>query len=418
MNKKYEWHELIERNKHFHGNLELKDEEIIGNAEFSQNLYNLKNYILRILDDGNFSDHQHILHIVFSNIYDFIIGQDYTFDIFDISTNFYSHIYDALFFTSLGMFLHDTKRIRGKTLTEFIYDNSSQNYNKESSINYCTLKDPLPDLMLDKTTFRKSRHRLLSSRPVFTDRSEWSAISKDSEYEWSLKYLLERDTDSIFDTYKRIGNLYNDIFKELDSAKTSTDSKRLKDAYTKFLSKLRKIKYENYVNLQKFYLSYICNDKTYYGINIYRYEKENRFYIISKEIKKLTACKCEDEEDAILKKSSILSDIWFPRIYEAFFLVPIHRLKYTTDIFTIFRNVFIFVSRLIIDELVEKEYFGDKWESSFISIMNEMTEKVFYNPHELDFSFPTSVRTEELFQKLLSQSVRDTILKQTGISVD
>ena len=98
---------------------------------------------------------------------------------------------------------------------------------------------------------------------------------------WRLEHNITiEDFDIIRDTLKRIGNLYNDIQKILNIEKKDDYNEQLQNAYKKFESKLKKIKYENYLKLQEIFLSYICEKPEYLGTLLYRYEKRNRPYII------------------------------------------------------------------------------------------------------------------------------------------
>lgn len=144
---------------------------------------------------------------------------------------------------------------------------------------------------------RQFRHRLFKSRPVDNRRPEWSAIPKSSEHEWQL-YFDYVDADGkadpqLRDTLKRIKNLYNGVNTAIHSSKDAGYKKRLEDACDAFQKKLRKIKYKNYLDLCKALLEHIEKDRgdagknlldfgsTYYGINLYRFEKELCGLIVS-----------------------------------------------------------------------------------------------------------------------------------------
>ena len=74
----------------------------------------------------------------------------------------------------------------------------------------------------------------------------------------------------------------------------------LKKAYKRYISKLRKLKYENYLKLQKVLLSYHCEEKKFYGIRIYRLEKEYKPYNIIYEVNQLLKCETDGDKDAVL----------------------------------------------------------------------------------------------------------------------
>ena len=153
------------------------------------------------------------------------------------------------------MFLHNSNRVKGTPLSQYVYANSRFGFNDEKSTNYIkhegTWKQGERTESLDSSenTMRQYRHRLFKSRPVDQRRIEWSAIPASSEHEWKLyfDYVDASGTadPQLRDTLKRIKNLYNDVNKAIISPKNEEYGKRLKDAYNKFQSKLPKIKYEN-----------------------------------------------------------------------------------------------------------------------------------------------------------------------------
>ena len=182
-----------------------------------------------------------------------------------------------------------------------------------------------------------------------------------------------------------------------------------KIAYDKFSSKLSKIKYENYLELVKEFLSYICNNDKYYGMNIYRFEKEFKPYIITYEVKKMLECENDAEKRTILLRSLVLKDIPFPKLYKDFAALNINQTAEYTSLFYDFRYFVETSSRLIIDELVEKDYFGKDWESFFLNIINEMAGSVFYNPKEIDYT--VAPNSDEIYKDLLSYPVQIMIFK-------
>jgi hypothetical protein len=180
---------------------------------------------------------------------------------------------------------------------------------------------------------------------------------------------------------------------------------KLEVAFKKFLSKQKKIKYEKFLKLQKEILFHISKDKTYYGMNIFRFEKQLRLHIIASEVKCLLECKNEEEENRAIEKTIALNDIYFPKLYQDF--SSYDDITYTASCasrFNSLNNVVVSSSRLIIDALIEKEYFGEDWETLFLDTINEMTESVFYNPDEIDYT--VTAESQEKFAKILSALVR------------
>jgi hypothetical protein len=319
------------------------------------------------------------------------------------------------------MFLHSTKRSKGLSLRQFLYEYSPNGYNDKSSKNYFDFDERdrehyssygFNNIKSEETSLRKMRHRLLSSREVYNKNPEWSAIREDSEHEWAFMYVLNSLNDELLDTYKRIGNLHNETYtamrKYKDKIRTGPKDEDfyyiLEDAYGKFLSKLKKIKYVHFLNLQKGILSHIHENKSHYGMNIYRFEKQMRLYNITSEINCLRECKDEKEEAKFLKKSVILNALHFPKLYQDFSIVD--DLAYTAfcaDTFYSFRKVIVCSSLIIIDRLIENEWFGD-WKTLLLDTINEMTESVFCDPNEIDYNI--APESPEYFEKIISAPVR------------
>lgn len=420
MDEKPQWYELIERAKNFRGNFEVFERQVSGNEVFYMALYDLKNDIIVSLDKKSGLNGTQVLTTVFSEIFNFIIRQHFESIIFLQDAHLKNDAYEACLFTTLCMFLHDTRRIKGISLREFLYKHSQNKYSEQDSKNYFDIKktdvhygynkiisegnDRIKD---EETTLRQARHRLLKTRPVYDKNPEWSGIRKDSESEWMLYFGLDKMSDDIQDTFKRIGNLYNDINKELKSLQDDDYEKRLKNAYHKFISKLKKLKYTNYLTLQKEILSHICDNREYYGINIYRFEKEFRLYTITNDVKDLLNCRDVVEEGIILSNSVILSGIYYPKLYKDFSTLSpcsiISDPARCSKIFLDFRDYVVGSSRLIIDEIIEKGYWGKDWENLFLKTVNEMVEEVFYNPKQIDYS--VTPKSQEMFVKVISAPV-------------
>ncbi|MBB5335622.1 regulator of replication initiation timing [Pectinatus brassicae] len=258
---------------------------------------------------------------------------------------------------------------------------------------------------------RKIRNRLLSKRQTYIKRSEGSVMSIDLKFEWSFMYVLEKlanSNEDLFDTYKRIGNLYNDVGKVL-SWNTSVNldkahHRELVDAYNKFLSKLKKIEYKNLVDLQKEILLHICKDKLYYGINMYRFERQLRLFTIRNEIGYLLKAKDDEEERYFIKKSIILNDLHFPKLYNDFSAFnEIDTVLSYMQQFSSLKSCVIGPSCLILDKLIELNIFGQNWEQLFLDNINNLTEKVFYNPDKIDYN--VIISSQEKFEKILKAPV-------------
>ena len=151
-------------------------------------------------------------------------------------------------------------------------------------------------------------------------------------------------------------------------------------------------------------------------MNIYRLERELRLYIITNEVKKLLQCKDQAEEIDILRKSILLNDIHFPKLYQAF--SNLSDVKYTAfcaNRFSCFIDLVVSSSRLIIDELIEKSFFGEDWENMFLDTIDKMTESVFYDPKQFDYTVTPG--SQEKFKKVISAPVCELLYRRAGLSL-
>ena len=435
MDKKPFWYELVERAKNFHGDYELFQKQVVGNEVFYMALYNLKEDI--IVDAGKVREFnsKQMLDWIFETVFNFVIRQYIEFKVFHRNKTIYRHVFEACFFTTLCMFIHGTIRIKGVSLRRFLYDTSSNKYNfkgsddikrskyyfdydrpEKDSLGFKTIKE-------EETTLRQMRYRLLSTRATYIKKPEWSAISVDSKIEWAFMYVLEELGNSnkeLFDTYKRIGNLYNDINKELSCYRIDPLDKanysRLESAYKKFSNKLRKIKYENFVELQKEILLNICKDKSHYGMNMYRFERSLRLINITSEVKGLLDTKDDKEERYRIKKSIILKDIQFPKLHQDFSAFgELEDTALCAGRFLLLMDFVVGSSRLIIDELVELNIFGEDWENLFLDAINDMTERVFYDPAQIEYTITPN--SQEKFEKVVAAPVCDILYRVAGLSL-
>jgi len=306
-------------------------------------------------------------------------------------------VFSSCFFTALCVFINSRKKDNGRSTNEFLYDFSLMDYNIANL-------HKADDLLLSEANLlRKTRQKLTSSREVHIQRDEWSTISPDTEYEMSIAWNLKDLKPDLADTYKRIGNLYNHIhdLKKLDHSKDF----RLEtsDALKKTLSKIKKLKYDNFLELGRGILEQICDKegKKFYVINLYRFEKKLNLFNITKEVKMLSKCNDKAAEEGILLMSSILSGITFPNLYIAF-----SHIKKPYDMFQCkksldtFRSIYVSSSLLILDEVVEKNRLGEGWYDFFCEGINEIANEVLYRPDEVDYS--AEGRNQEAFERILS----------------
>ena len=243
------WYGLVERTKKYHGNFELSEEQAEKMKPYYTKLHRLHQSIIVDLQKLRGISSKQVLEMVFSRVHNFVIWCCNDFRVFGKDTRFHKDVFNTCFFTALCMFIQDTKRPKGSSLRDFVYKHSSYKFNIKNTEHYFDLDYP-PKTFHGFSLFdsevkrlRKMRHRLLSKRPVYIKRSEWSAMSKSSEHEWALYYVLNILNNDLLDTYKRIGNLNNEInasIREFKTAPKDEDYNKLEDAYKKFSSKLKK----------------------------------------------------------------------------------------------------------------------------------------------------------------------------------
>lgn len=331
----------------------------------------------------------------------------------DISSNldsiFYQHMLEACLFTTLCSFINTSKRKDGlsiqKTLEEYYQPRRDTGVKFEPVIENC-----------EKENIRKMKQRLFSKRGSYNKRSEWSAIPLDSAYELASTYELrfydflrkEFDNRKLMDeklarVFKRIGNLNNEIEKVLAQPHDDYFHETLNQALKRFSSKVKKIKYEDYLELNKYILSKICKNREYYGINLYRFEHCLRLYGTINDVSLLLNCSDKEKEEIIIDNIFYLRDISFPKLYQCFCYIenPANFIKCLKAFYSIRDNV-VWTSRLILDKLVESSYFGDgdKWYYFFLETINNMAEQVFYDPAKIDYSIEPESQTK--FEQVLS----------------
>ena len=378
---------------------------------------------------------QEVLMIILKEVYRFLVADNADYKIFDEGLDFHKDVFEACAFASIAIYLNSSKRCKRKSIKKFIRQASSplgfEDYEededdedkyayvdkKSSSTNsgkYCEHIDLVP--------FRKMRNRVLSSKLVYPEPVEWSAMSVDAMYEWSLYFRIANSNEKIRDTYKRLGNLNNDVRGVI---KLQSDNKDYRDkanrAYKRYISKLKKIDYAAYTEMIELICLHITENKKYYGHNVYRLEKSLRPFITLREIESLLSCENEGGEKYALKKTGILNSLFFPNVYKMFFeLKSVEATALVTLLFNSLLKEMVFASLLVLDTFVETEengidkvrkgtitngYFGENWESVLIDTLNGMTEDVFYDPSKI--AYPISSSAHESFVKIMSAPVND-----------
>ncbi|MBS5549940.1 MAG: hypothetical protein KHX40_12215 [Oscillospiraceae bacterium] len=334
-----------------------------------------------------------------------------------INVGSYKILEKICFFKTLCTFLHTSTRIKGKSYSAFLYEHSPLHFNDYQSPNYRFRFPSIFDSEVD--AYRKSRIRHLHKGKVYIQRDQWSAVTRDLEHELSFRFRVAESSNDdssadVRDIYKRMENLYQDVDRALDADESNEYPSNLLAAYKKFQSKLNKLEYSKYLELQKLAVSHLLDNKEYYGINLYRLERTMSPYGVTNEVKHLLACQSDNDEEYFLAKTIILRDVHFPIIYES--LLPLHldALEFCVDDFLLFLRKVVVLSCLLIDGLIERGIFSDNWAELFRSISNEMAEDVLYDPNKIDLSF-TEV-AQEKFKKLLNAPVYAIIQQELEAS--
>ena len=313
------------------------------------------------------------------------------------------NLIDSYFFSVLCTFMHTTTRIKRKSYSDFIYERHPSKYNDPASPSH--LSKAQIEFETDK--FRKSRNRKLKKGRVYIPEHKWAAVPKTLEHELAFHFIIEQKNSDLTDTYKRLGNLYNDILRVVDAEKNSQFEDNLRDAVKKFHSKLKKLDYSKFLELQKTIFEHICSDEEYIGINLYRLERTMAPFRIMHDVNMLASYPFDNHMEAdYLTRTAYLKDIPFPRIYHAllFSQADIPTIADHADTFDVLLHHINFIGCLILDALIEENFFGDNWENLLRNLSNKLVQKVLYNPH--GFSIPKlNEKSQAKFENLLAAPI-------------
>lgn len=316
-----------------------------------------------------------------------------------MSPDFMRCIYEVCAFTSIIMYLHITDRIPAKTEKDFIRHNSPlikgmPSEQRENQIDH------------DAITFRAHKNRELSRKQVYPKNNEWRSIPADIEHEWKSYFpIIQSGIDeTISETFKRLRLLtkdMDDIWKYQDpkvrsGVSISRIQKDIDKALSKFRSKLKKLKFENYADCIKFILEHLEEDKEYYASNIYRLERELSPYIISSEVQHLVEF---PDDDLFRDKIIALSSVRYPKLYDCLvrnsdiklIAACVYRFHITLEQFTP-------MACYLLDEQVE--YNEDSWISFLKNYVGERASELFYSPDEINWCFEKG--SQEAFEEVLA----------------
>lgn len=165
----------------------------------------LRDVVIQFCDSGILADSSHPerLEQVFCKIYTILKKEEVICWLFDQHPTFSAHVYEACLFTSLASFLNTSKRIRGMSLTDFVKQNDPLISLKQDLSNYSVLNLVEPEV----EKFRKARMRRLAAGDVYIKDTQWSAMTKDSVYEWAV-FLLWRLLSQLFVIHTSAWGIY------------------------------------------------------------------------------------------------------------------------------------------------------------------------------------------------------------------
>lgn len=338
-----------------------------------------------------------ILNLIFSRVYDFTILNNSRYSIFERTSPIYSDTFDACFFLALCMFLFYTTRADNMSLRDFIYKHSPQKFNIPGSANYFDInkyhRESTKSQLLESedTRLRQARRRILSKKPVYEPSREWSGMKKVSEHEWTLYFEIENASENIRKTFNAFKNLHNEVHTAVHSTQDRGYTDRLKKALEKFLNKAQKIKYADFLEMNQFFLDHINKEKLYYGINLYRLENALHLYQTTNEVNQLLECKDDCERDKIILQSLRSNSIIFPKLNKL--LRDSNKINVYNQMLDAFNVDLIYTSGLIFDKFIDNNYFDEDWFSFFLETINELAEKVLYNPDEVNYSIKNESQT-------------------------
>lgn len=315
---------------------------------------------------------------------------------------FYFDCFYACYFTCLCEFLFETTRLKGKSLRRQIYDNDdSMKYNVEGSPNYYnhenTTRDASPPTILSQdAAARQRRSRKFKNAKAHHSRKGVHPLRYVCVHEWKLDFVLEKDKE-IRATFNDLRLLNGNLESKL---KDPVDPEKLKEAYKRYLNKLKKIKCENLTVLYDLFFKHLDEDRTFYGINLYRFEKELRFYLTIDEIQRFLKCKTKKEQNRFLVDMSAVEDIWFPKVNKQFWKIPLAQRKTYATLYMILMEDTVNTSLLFFDQLIDDGIFGDDWENLFTETINSLAPSVFYDPKTL--KWPQTPDLQDVFMKVIS----------------
>ena len=400
----------IRQLNNFRWNRDSCEKIIEGNSEFFEAADFFEQFILASRYSADMrlpkedKDDKQLLKNVLSKIYGFIYdNMGATYDPLHITfaqKSLNKTVEKSCTFTTLCTFLHTSTRIKGKSFPDFIYKHDPVRHYASGSYSKTQLE-------FEAERLRKSRYRKLRQGRVYVPEYKWAAVSTDLEHELSFRFVIDQCDSNLVDTYKRFGNLYNDILKTIDGEKGDDYAEDLLNAGKRFLAKVRKIDYSKYLRLQRQIIAHLKSDEKYIGINLYRLERTMMPWRMINDVNFLLSNQCDRKtETAFLQKTAYLKEIPFPKIYCALrsLTESAENIRLYADLFDEFIYYSNIVGCLILDTLIEENFLGNNWADTMRCIMNDLAVNVLYDPEELKLDTPEE-NAQEKFEALLSYPV-------------
>lgn len=328
----------------------------------------------------------------------------------------YYSAFETCFFSLLCTYIEQTKRVHSLALSEFVYVTKDKLMNIESAGYIDLVKSRerkrergLPSYFnSDVENLKQWRIRTLSKNRNFKNRGKWNAVPISAARELSIVHSVVLGSEDDF-KYHRLGSL-NKLYSKIREAHKSSKDAEYKDrvniACDNALTKIKSIKYENYLRQCKFFINEISKNEQFRGITLFKFEMAHSLFNITTEVNSLLKSTSEAEVDSILEGSYILNNIHFPSLYSAFCLIDdCDDMFHCVATYKLLLAEFVSSGILILDELIENGYFGDddNWYDFLLEIINKMAERVLYSLVDIDFSIER--KSQICFEMILSVPV-------------
>lgn len=314
----------------------------------------------------------------------------------------YSVLVDACSYWMICMFVNHTKRLDSNTLPDFVYEFSPYEFNNENSPNHCKKNAKTQVLKSNEDTFRKFWNSSFRNRNMKSVREQWHAMPKDAIHEWQLYYIInspENVANGISKTFKYLKNLPTSLkqFQEYEFTDNYEDDYvKITKSYNEYMSKQEKISFHNFLALYDLIREHINSNEKYYGINMFRLEKQLNPYTIVSDVTILRHCDTEEIRNSILMHYYLFSEIsHFPDLYDYLENFDFYTAKIISSNFDTYLKMYFSFFFMVLDccigenvnknvenqqkELSEKDpgLFGKNWEEVFMDVANTFAHNMY-----------------------------------------